>query len=189
MGYERLVRKGLLGSVVETRNIYTANLEAQSGDTPQSLWAGYLAGIESPIQSYLAGVFTATTVQRFTQSGQSWYPQQEWSIAWAGGNQNDSVPNMIAAVLIGKVIDHHGFGRKFIPGLAEANTTVNALASGAVAAFATSLAAYISVYTSTHGGTVTPGIMDKNWVFHAFTSGFVSSLLGTMRRRKPGLGI
>jgi hypothetical protein len=48
-----------------------------------------------------------------------------------------------------------------------------------------------TAYITTIGGggvNLIPGVVDKNHVFHAFTSGVVDTLLGSMRRRKIGVG-
>jgi hypothetical protein len=60
---------------------------------------------------------------------------------------------------------------------------------GVAEALASLLAAYLTPFEGIGGGTITPGVLDKNESFRPFVSGLVSSVLGTMRRRKPGVGI
>ena len=186
---ERAIRKFTLFSAVQGRSMYTAMVNVSEGDTSRSLWEGYLSGIEASLQPWLSSGCVFTTVERQTRIGDSWYTQEEWPSSFAGAQTGDAVANLLAIVFIGVASSFHGHGRKFISGLAEATVSGNVIAAGAVADMATALAHYIGVYTSVHSGTLTPGVLDKAGGFHSFSSGFVSSLLGTMRRRKPGIGI
>jgi hypothetical protein len=101
----------------------------------------------------------------------------------------DILANLVAWVVVGKVSQYRGFGRKFISGLTESQVTGNALIAGALIGMAATVTAYVSVYFGSNAGVLGPGIVDKTGAFRAFNLGLASPLLGTMRRRKPGLGI
>jgi hypothetical protein len=55
--------------------------------------------------------------------------------------------------------------------------------------FAAGLLAYLTPFTGIGGGVITPGILDKNNAFRPFVGGYLSSFVGSVRRRKPGNGM
>ena len=185
----KAVLKGHLFGLVETRNIFTAEVILGNGDTLDDIWKGYLDEIITAIRSWLSTAWTNDTLETFIWDINHWQPQEETVYNWVGLGSGDALANLVASVFIGKTLHLRTVGRKFFSGLIESGVAGNSLTGNAVAAFAAACAAYISVWTSSNNGTVTPGVVAKNGTFYRFTSGFVSSLLGTMRRRKPGLGV
>lgn len=186
----RAILKGHLFGTVSTRNMFVAEIARASEDTTLDIFEGYLGNIITPIRPYLAsGVSFDTLEVQYQGDDYKWYQIDEGPFVWVGTGSSDQLANAVAAVLIGKVYGSFAHGRKFFSGLTESAVQGNSLVSLAMIAFAQATAAWITPYTSEHGSVVTPGIVDKNHQFHAFTSGFVASLLGSMRRRKPGLGI
>ena len=186
---ERVVLKGLLGGVVATRTIFTGDVAIVSPDTAAIVWGDYITGILAPIRPYMTGVMVWSSFDRYLQLGTQWEFVESVVYNNNGSGSGDTLANLVAAPMIASAGGIRKIGRKFWSGLSEASVSGNSLVSGALAAFATGCAAWISLYTSTHGSTISPGIVDKLHVFRPFVSGVVSSLLGTMRRRKPGLGI
>jgi hypothetical protein len=117
-----------------------------------------------------------------------WVPYDLIAINNSGAGTGDALPNQSAVVLIGKAFGIHGIGRKFLSGIPESAQAAGALVAPYIAGFATVLLDYITPFTGIGGGTITPGVLDKHGTFRPFVGGFVSSLLGSMRRRKPGVG-
>lgn len=187
--YFKAVVKGQLAGVVQFRNIYYASIGLGLGDTAESLWSVYLSGIYTPLLGFLSGSFTITDYDIYEWGGTDWIFGQNAILSLTGGSGDPALPNYIAGVLIGKVLNYRGFGRKFIPGIAKTNYSGNALAAGALAAFVTAAAAYVTPWTTVGLSTFEPGLWLKDNTFKPFVSGLVASLLGSMRRRKPGLGI
>lgn len=189
MATERLILKGTIANLVEIRNMFTCSVVPSGGDTSAVLWAGYWSSLEVQYEgiSHFGVHFYEYEVQAFI--GGSWVPQDVVALNLDGVQTGDVLPFQNAIVFIAKAAGLRAVGRKFLAGIPEANTNSGVLAGSMISAAANFLAAYITPFTGIGGGTITPGILDKTGTFRPFVGGFVSSLLGSMRRRKPGLGI
>ena len=189
MTHQRAVVSGLLLGQVATRHMFTADVVESGGDTSAVLWDAYLDSFYGPLQTIMSTIWAAQSYELQNRSGTSWIPFDTVTVTWAGTAAGDYLPNAVALVLLGKAAGLRHVGRKFISGLPEVNSTGNALAAAALSYATSALVAYITPFTGIGGGTITPGVLDNAGVFHAFVGGVVSSLLGSMRRRKPGIGI
>lgn len=187
-GVQRYILKGLLFGAVETRNMFVGQTELGIGDTDVSLMEGYLSRLIVPIQTYLVPgwVSYACLIQHYVDG--EWIDSEEAVEAFHGTAAGDALPNLVAVVLVAKAIGKRLIGRKFFSGLAESATTANALSGAALAAFAQAAINYFTIYTTANNGHFGPGIIGKDGNFHAFASGLLSGMLGSMRRRKPGVG-
>lgn len=189
MGIERAIFKGTLLNTVQVRNMFTANITEVGGDTSAVLWNTYnlaiLADIgdltgqsmhwyEAEIQTYSAGHWTTNDVVAFD---------------FGGSVTGDLLPYQAAITFIAKGAGLRQVGRKFIGGVTETMTAGGVLSGTLVTAAAQFLTDWIAPVTGIGGGTLQPGIVDKTGTFRAFVGGTVSSVLGSMRRRKPGVGI
>lgn len=186
---ERAVVKGLVGSIIETRNIFTCEIDYDALDDREGVWLWYINGVFDPVTDMFSSLFTITEVEIFTWNISEWQTVDSFSYTFTGNGGGDSYNSMIAAVMIGKALGLRRLGRKFLGPLAEAAISGNTLVSGAVAMMASALIAYVSSFVTTNGSVVVPGIMDKGNVFRPFIGGVVSPLLGTCRRRKQAQGI
>lgn len=186
---QKAVLKGRLFGAVETRNIFYAQVSPTSLDTFQILWEGYLDAIFANITTIISTGWVASAIQVFEWQSPDWVPMDEINYTQAGAATGDALPNLVSAVIVGKVPFQRGFGRKFFSGMVESMCAGDALISNALIALGGAALAYVSVYFGSNSGVLGPGIFKKDNTFHAFSQGFASSLLGTMRRRKPGLGI
>jgi hypothetical protein len=153
----------------------------------------YLDSVTEPIKPFLGSAWTTETVelQSFVNDAGHiiWNPMQEYTNGSSGTGSGEVIANLVAGVFVARSTLFRARGRKFWSGLTESAVVGNSLTSTAMIAFLAGLTAYITQYTTEAGSTLTPGVIGKDGNFHQFTSGFVSSLLGSMRRRKPGLGI
>lgn len=189
MAIQRAVIAGLLAGTVQTRNIFTADVVTLGGDTPQQLWNAYLGPIYTALSPAISPVWTSSTIELQDWTLGHWVPFDLYTVTWTMTGSGDILPNIVAIVLLGKAAGLRHVGRKFFSGVTEGATLANSLTTAALAMAASALAAYLTPVTGVGGGTLTPGVLDKGGFFHAFVGGQVSSLLGSMRRRKPGLGI
>lgn len=189
MAIERATVYGSIGGLVQTRNIFTCDVVPQGGDTDALLWDTYLDSIYNEVANLTQPIFSTTQVELSAPSGGSWVPYDQFTFTHTGNISGDYLPNAVAVVLLGKAAGLRHVGRKFFGGIAEQITAANGLYAGGIASAAACLLAYITPFTGLGGGTITPGVVDKTGTFHPFVGGVVSSLLGSMRRRKPGLGI
>ena len=185
----RWVVKGMLWNVVAIRNMFVGELSLDTIDEEADGVEAYLDAIYTPILPDMTTQMTLQTVEIQDRILGHWLTSDEIGYSKAGGVTGDTLANFVAGVIIGKIQGHKGHGRKFFSGWCEQAVLGNSVVAGTLAHLVTSLAAYITPVTFGLGSTYTPGLILKDGNFYPFTSGFVSSLLGTMRRRKPGLGI
>src|SRR5512135_797566 len=189
MATERAVVYGSLYSVVQIRHMFTCDVLPSGGDTQQVLWSAYILSVLNPVVGLLTTGTHFYSYELQSYSAGHWVPYDTVNISKTGVDSSDPLPNAVATVLLGKASGLRHVGRKFLGGLAENNVTGNTLTAAALIVAATTLAAYITPFTGIGGGTITPGVIDNAGTFHPFVGGVVSSLLGSMRRRKPGVGI
>ncbi len=185
----RAIVKGRLFGVVATRNMFVAEIEVVPPAGPGDWFIEYLEDVIGPLQPYITTSWTVETVEVQGLALGKWETLSEGAWNYGGNGAGDTLPNAVAIVLLGKALGLRKLGRKFFSGIVESATTANGLIAAAALAAANSALKYISPLTDTAGQVGYPGILDKTGTFQRFIAGSVSSLLGSMRRRKPGLGI
>ena len=114
----------------------------------------------------------------------------------AFADATDMMPHQVAATVTGITGDVRRQGRKFLAGLTEAAGGAGDLAAGPLAdvgAWAVDYIADITIFGANYlnpgvaGGKSKAGIGDGE--FHPFTGVTFSSIFGSQRRRKQGVGI
>lgn len=188
MAIQRAILKGYLAQAVNLRMMFTCDVVEVGGDTSQILWDAYMSSLFDTLDGmvHTSVSFYQYELQEWTSP--SWVPFDLIDVTEAGTGTGDVLPNQSAIVLIGKALGLRHIGRKFLSGIPEAAQDAGAIAGLYIAGAAALLLAYVTPFTGIGGGTITPGIKDKNNIFRPFVGGVVSSFLGTMRRRKPGVG-
>jgi hypothetical protein len=189
MAIQRAVVHGMISGLVQTRNMFTAELGTGGVDSDELLWSTYLTTVYDPLMSIISDQWESQLFEIQEYSSGHWPTVAEVSFVESGEVTGEQIANAVAFVLIGKASGLRHVGRKFFSPLGELTAVGNALVSTQAAHAASALLAYIDPWTGLGGRTFTPGVVDKNGSFHSFVGGFVSSLLGSMRRRKPGVGI
>lgn len=185
----RAIVKGTLEGIVQVRNMFTCDVVPAGGDTTQVLWDAYLTSVYDTVLDILSTALVITEYELQAPLGSQWETTSIVPFPVAGTNAGGLIPNAVAVVFIAKALGVRHLGRKFFSGNVETNVSGNALITTAMSAAAVSLLAYITPFTGIGGGVITPGIRDASGTFRPFVGGSVSSLLGSMRRRKPGIGI
>ena len=189
MAIQRGVVSGTIAGVVQTRTVFTCDVIVSGGDTAEVLWTAYITNIYAQVNGFVSNVWQAQSYELSIPSAGHWVPFLVHTLSFGGGQTGDYLPNAVSAVLLGKAAGLRHVGRKFFGPIVESLTTANSLAGAGITAAAATLLAYITPFTGTGGGIITPGVVDQAGDFHPFVGGVVSTILGSMRRRKPGLGI
>lgn len=190
MTTQRAVVKGDLASAVQVRNVFTCDVVESGGDTAPVLWEAYLNSIYNELMPIMRSILHITSFEMYDLVAGEWVPAGEIEFTYEGAVQSgDFLPNAVAIVLLGKAAGARHVGRKFFSGLPESTAFENGLAVGVASTVAAVLAAYITPFTGIGGGVITPGVVTSSGTFHAFLGGSVSSFLGSIRRRKPSVGI
>lgn len=188
MTTQRAIVKGSIASIVEIRNMFTCNVVESGGDDYELLWTTYLDSIYNEVKGLLSDVVHFYSVELQNYALGSWVPFLEVTVDYTGTVTGTQLLNAASLVLIGKGAGLGHVGRKFFGAIAETSAAGNSLSGDYLADAAAALIAYITPFEGIGGGTIAPGVVDSSGVFHQFVGGSVSTLLGTMRRRKPGIG-
>lgn len=186
----RGILKGRIGGVVQTRNMFIAEVTLSEGDTIWDVWEGYITEIMTDVQPILATVWAGESFEiQMKETDGKWTSQEEHTLTFAGTATGEGLANFVSLVLIGRAYGRRRLSRKFFGPLAESTASENLVTNPAMVYAGQALIHWISPYTTTNSSLLSPGFIDKGGAFRPFVGGSVSQLLGTMRRRKPGLGI
>lgn len=109
---------------------------------------------------------------------------------WTPSNVNDQLPNQIAAILTATTLIPKSRGRKFIPGFSDTVDTSGILSGAALTALAAAAADYIASLSVGAAETLKPCVASTTQgTALTFRASEAQSILGTQRRRKPGVGV
>lgn len=101
----------------------------------------------------------------------------------------DPLPNQNSAVLVGNTNRPKSRGRKFLIPFEDTNATGSDWGAPVLVNLGLALASYLADEIVTVGNDISPGVpraaVDS---FLKFTDGVVNSIVGSQRRRKPGVG-
>jgi len=171
-------------------------VEDQSGQDVVDAVQAYIEDVMESVGTYLSDGFTIniTPVNQITWDAET----TEWMVerligtclpSYTHSSAADPWPNQIAAVLVGNTDRPKSRGRKFLPGFVEDAGDGGDLISAAVTAMGVALNHYIADETVDGSSVLSPGVIrDGVDKFLEFTDGVVNSVVGTQRRRKPGVG-
>lgn len=108
---------------------------------------------------------------------------------WAPTNIADVFPNQMAAVISAATAIPKRIGRKFFAGFAENQATGGELIGTALTALAAAAVDYMAWGPMGGSNYLVPVIPDANSaVSNGITAVTANSIMGTQRRRKPGVG-
>ena len=157
---------------------------------------GYLEDIYNEMSTYLSDDFTINP---------SWLNKVAWNItqskwlttylvdiftpSFTHGNTDDPFPNQIAPVMVGNTYNPNSRGRKFVMGFVETAALAGSLVAAAVTDLVGAVSYYISPVAIDGSNSLVPGVPDEDSAtFWTFRDGAANTIVGTQRRRKPGVG-
>lgn len=102
----------------------------------------------------------------------------------------DPLPHQCSPVLVANTGRPKTRGRKFLPPLLDTAADGPDWIGAVVTALGAALVNYLATEVLSANNVLTPGVprTEENF-FNGFTNGIVNSIVGTQRRRKPGVGI
>lgn len=189
VGVCRLVLAGKFRGVDDIRNVFTVN--SSEAVTPNNsaivAWFTLMYSTSSVLGACSNQTSYDRVIVEVPDAQGHWVYQREVPVSLVGGASSDYLPQQNAAVIIG-ITPSRRRGKKFIAGIAEGNVTGGVLDSG----FKTQLQAMAASWLAgLVDGSVTwaSGVCRKDGSdFIGFTGTRVDSLVGSQRRRKPGVG-
>jgi len=157
---------------------------------------GYIEDIMGAVSTYLSdGITIAITpvnVVKWDSTTSKWIVDRllgNIEPSFTHTNTDDDFPNQIAPVLVANTNRPKTRGRKFLPGFVETSALGGDLVAAAITAMGTALNHYLADEQVTVNNDLSPGVpRDGVDDFREFTDGSVNSVVGTQRRRKPGVG-
>lgn len=168
----------------------------QSASVVSAAVEGYLEDIYAELATYLSDDFTINPSwlhkTAWDPVGAKWavtYLLDIFTPSFTHTNTDDPFPNQIAPVAVGNTFAPRSRGRKFLMGFVETAALAGDLVTAAVVDLVAAVAIYISEVTISTGNTLTPGVVDEDAnTFREFRDGIANTVVGTQRRRKPGVG-
>jgi len=106
-----------------------------------------------------------------------------------GIDETSILPPQMAAVILGLTSNIKTRGRKALAGICVDGILNGEPTAALLVALTIGVAGYITRLPGATGDVIPGTWSRKTNVFHPFISGIADVLLGTMRRRKPGVGI
>lgn len=104
-------------------------------------------------------------------------------------NGGEQAPNQVAPIVRANTDRPKTYGKKFLIAFGESALVGSDLTTAVLTALATTLAHYLADETVAGADVLSPGVPRKGVNdFREFTDGVVNSVVGTQRRRKPGVG-
>ena len=185
------------GTIAQNVWYFLADFDDDQSDTAvKNACKTYIEDIYGAISTYLADDFTINPSRLYRMAwdptGAKWVVDEllaSWTCSFTHTNTDDPFPNQIAPVLTANTNRPKSRGRKFLMGCVETMALASDLVSGAVTAMGTALNHYLADETVDGTSVLSPGVIrDGVNTFLEFTNGSANSIVGTQRRRKPGVG-
>jgi hypothetical protein len=181
------------------QNVYhlrAAFADDQTDSAVSSAVEDYLEDIMGELATYLSDDFTINPswLNRvvWDPTGAKWvteYLVDIFTPTFTHTNTDDPFPNQIAPVMVGNTYTPSSRGRKFLPGFVETAAEAGNLVAGAVVALVSATSYYITPVVVATGNNLVPGVPDEDSsTFWTFRDGSANTIVGTQRRRKPGVG-
>lgn len=185
----RIALRGLIGLSDQFNLVYTIQQSAGISGDPS------VAAISSWIDSMFTEIFLTTLTNRMLITGfvvekavaGKWVFVTEADHQLTGGSSTDTMPNQIAAVVIGITASRRR-GKKFIPCLSEGNVS-NGVLAGDFRSLCLTWASFYAGGFSDGLNQWVSGVCKKDGTsFLPFINFRVNQIVGTQRRRKQGIG-
>lgn len=185
------------GTIAQNVFYFVANFVSEETNTSVvNAIESYVEDIYGAISTYLSDGFTinAGPIHKVTWDSDT----SKWVISALLGNilptithtnTNDPFPNQIAPVLVGNTLRPKTRGRKFLMGTVEEMADGSHLEAAAITAMGNALNHYLADEVVSGSNQLSPGVLREGVEsFKEFSDGSVNSVVGTQRRRKPGVG-
>lgn len=186
------------GSIVQNKFVWEAALSAAISNSATVAAVGaWLDLMYTEVEPYISGALTwnpiAMSRLQYNDDNNFWEVIEllgEYATTIEGTGIQDPLPNQMAAVARGVTNRPKTFGRKFLYGWVETCALGGDLITAALTALADFVDLYIEDIDMGTVGALSPGVVRTGVDdFRDFRSGVANSIMGTQRRRKPGVGV
>lgn len=188
----KVVLKGRFDDTSITNNVFYFTCPPQDSATVVEMIGYWMAEYLGWTLIVTSASFTyfAYDVFLWDTGDDDWYLVAEVGIGEGQGQADTSYnANQDAAVLIARTGDGTNPGKKFIPAIADGGMVNGVLTGDMLDDLANVLAWWITVFDA-GPDNLTPVIISKiGHIIHPIVGGVVDLIIGSQRRRKPGVGI
>jgi hypothetical protein len=186
------------GTIAQNVWHYLAGLEnSQSDGDVTSAIASVMDALYTLIDDYVGDEIIVNpayfNIVSWSTELQKWVVDRDLgdeTLTWEGASANDVMPNQMAAVITASTARPKVHGRKFFPFFVESSANAGDLIAGAVTALTAAAALWLTplgLGGNNYLYAMVPSTTDGASL--PLTSAQVNSIMGTMRRRKPGVGV
>lgn len=185
------------GTIAQNVFYFLANFLTNETDSAVlSTMESYIEDIYGAVSAHLGDGFTINpsegAILRFDDINDKWYTYRvlgSLTPTFTHTNTDDPFPNQVAPTMTANTNRPKTKGRKFLIGFVETSALASELIAAAVTAMGNALNHYLADETVSGSNVLSPGVPRKGVDdFKEFTDGSTSSIVGTQRRRKPGVG-
>ena len=187
----QVVLRGRLFGTVETRNVfYVRTGDAYPAQQVMIDMGAWLTAMWTPMLGLLSNLWHSYQVDlsKRVQGTPGWVPVLQFALGIQGASSGDMLPSQMAAVWVAKTLVRKTFSRKFIAGVTEAQSNSTQLITSAISDLADAMSVWIAGYEA-QSVSYESGLWAKNNTFVPLFQGTVDAIMGTMRRRKQGVGV
>lgn len=185
------------GSIAQ--NVYTYKMEATADQGDTDVRNAICSHLETAYSEVVANIADEVSINPFHAYVIEWDAGEgKWVLARDLGTEtfdeqpeslDTSMPNQMAAVVTALTKTPKRRGRKFLPGYAENTATEGILETAVVTALTAFASEYIDSITTLANVEFVAGVVaEAADAFSAFYAAEVNNVMGTQRRRKPGVG-
>lgn len=190
MSYIKVVLKGLMLTQVQTRNVFYFDTTTEGPQYWEDDITTYLGALWAEVVNYVSPLWAGYAYEVYTWVAPSWTPTFVHNISLVGVDViGEILPTQMAAVALALTTHLKTRGRKAIAGFCTDALVDGVLISGAISSLIGFAAAYVTRITGSTGDLVPGTWSRKTSTFYPFISGIANTVMGTMRRRKIGVGI
>ena len=148
--------------------------------------------LETVYDSLISGFIDDTTfdgIDIFNVTQDNPEPSVAWPTLTVGGSSGESLPEGVAALVLGRTAVSKVQGKKYFGVYDESAITDGVWNSGALTNLGLAAADYITPFTGGSGATWDPGVFSRaTMAFTPFSEASVNNVAAYQRRRKRGVG-
>lgn len=196
--YLKCVASLTIEGPTEAQNVFYLKLNTAAPWTDANIMVQIVNYLEALYDNLVTSVHASTTLDSVDVHKWVWDAVDGWVTSDFIGNSvladifagtGDALPNAAAAVVSAFAQDVKTRSRKSFPGFNENASTKSFWTSPALVELAAAAIDWFTLFALGGVDSLEPGIPGKGGVWHDIISVLFSTLIGSQRQRKPGIGI
>lgn len=183
---------------VKAQNVFYYKAEFGVDYSNSQVLSAIVTAVEDFYDQVEGSIVTAVALSDVIVSKWVWDAVDGWITGAAVGQSaltdifasaGEMLPHAVAAIISGATADPKVNSRKSIAGFDEAAQEDSEVSAGSLVELALAATSWITNQIISGSDQLAPGVPGAGGVWQDLLSASVSSILGSQRRRKPGVGI